>query len=116
MDAIRKFLDEYEIVAEPQLADPRFVPISFVPTNSPNSQLANRESIKPIKKMKKQFHFYTLENLKDFDSNLLDKLFKKEIKVSKYIKELEIYFGYVIEQLNIVIVKINDLNAKLKTF
>src|SRR4030067_1874002 len=39
MDAIRKFLDEYEIVAEPQLADPRFVPISFVPTNSPNSQL-----------------------------------------------------------------------------
>ena len=91
--------------SSPQMQDPRFI---FDDTN--------RESIKPIKKMKKQFHFYTLENLKDFDSNLLDKLFKKEIKVSKYIKELEIYFGYVIEQLNIVIVKINDLNAKLKTF
>ena len=50
------------------------------------------------------------------NEKLLDKLFKKEIRVSKYIKELEIYFGYVIEQLNIVIVKINDLNAKLKTF
>jgi len=73
--------------------------------------------------MKKHFNFSTLECgnsgsaiLIDFNEKLLDKLFKKEIRVSKYIKELEIYFGYVIEQLNIVIVKINDLNAKLKTF
>ena len=98
--------------SSPQMQDPRFI---FDDTN--------RESIKPIKKMKKHFNFSTLECgnsgsaiLIDFNEKLLDKLFKKEIRVSKYIKELEIYFGYVIEQLNIVIVKINDLNAKLKTF
>ena len=103
MDAIRKFLDEYEIVAEPQLADPRFVPISFVPTNSPNS---------PNSQLDPQIHFDDIDRSLDLNKlpQLLDcfdptvqKIVREIIEQTQYIsfKRFVVEIQSIAKKINI---------------